>query len=196
MNTIVLLKLAAFSYFGIIAAALVMPRIVGLEEHLRPLPDFIRKLFWVYYMFLGLCLVGFGTGTFVFAKDLASGSLLGRALCGFLGLFWAARRLRPVAMKFPSVASALLSRYVWIAVAWSVVTFRRSTMSDALAQLGLGLGHVVKTGVYLADMAQWEAVARAHREAFGEVRPACTWVECGKMINPEMLVEIDAVAVE
>ena len=70
------------------------------------------------------------------------------------------------------------------------------TMSDALGQLGLSLGHVVKTGVYLADMTQWEAVARAHREAFGDVRPACTWVECGKMINRDMLVEIDAVAVE
>ena len=70
------------------------------------------------------------------------------------------------------------------------------TMSEALGQLGLGLGHVVKTGVYLADMAQWEAVARAHREAFGEVRPACTWVECGTMIHPDMLVEIDAIAVE
>jgi enamine deaminase RidA (YjgF/YER057c/UK114 family) len=70
------------------------------------------------------------------------------------------------------------------------------TMSDALGQLGLSLSHVVRTGVYLADMGQWEAVARAHREAFGEVRPACTWVECGKMINPDMLVEIDAVAVE
>ena len=70
------------------------------------------------------------------------------------------------------------------------------TMAEALAQLGLGLEHVVKTGVYLADMKQWKAVAHAHREAFGEVRPACTWVECGKMINPDMLVEIDAVAVE
>ncbi|HEY7138496.1 MAG TPA: RidA family protein [Methylomirabilota bacterium] len=70
------------------------------------------------------------------------------------------------------------------------------TMAEALEKLGLGLGHVVKTSVYLADMAQWEAAARAHREAFGEIRPACTWVECGKMINPDMLVEIDAVAVE
>ena len=61
---------------------------------------------------------------------------------------------------------------------------------------GSASGHVVKTGVYLADMAQWEAVARAHREAFGEVRPACTWVECGTMIHPDMLVEIDAIAVE
>jgi enamine deaminase RidA (YjgF/YER057c/UK114 family) len=70
------------------------------------------------------------------------------------------------------------------------------TMSEALGRLGLGLGHVVRTGVYLADMTQWEAVARAHREAFGDVRPACTWIECGKMINPDMLVEIDAIAVE
>jgi len=70
------------------------------------------------------------------------------------------------------------------------------TISEALAQVGLSLSQVVKTGVYLADMAQWEAVARAHREAFGDVRPACTWVECGKMINPDMLVEIDVVAVE
>jgi len=70
------------------------------------------------------------------------------------------------------------------------------TISEALGKLGLSLGHVVRTGVYLADMSQWEAVARAHREAFGDVRPACTWVECGKMINPDMLVEIDAVAVE
>jgi len=70
------------------------------------------------------------------------------------------------------------------------------TMATALDRVGLGLGHVVKTGVYLADMGQWEAVARAHREAFGEIRPACTWIECGTMIHPAMLVEIDAIAVE
>jgi enamine deaminase RidA (YjgF/YER057c/UK114 family) len=70
------------------------------------------------------------------------------------------------------------------------------TISEALGKLGLSLAHVVRTGVYLADMSQWEAVARAHREAFGDVRPACTWVECGKMINSDMLVEIDAVAVD
>ena len=63
-------------------------------------------------------------------------------------------------------------------------------------QVVLGLDHVVRTGVYLADMRDWEAIARAHREAFGEIRPACTWIECGTMIHPDMLVEIDAIAVE
>jgi enamine deaminase RidA (YjgF/YER057c/UK114 family) len=70
------------------------------------------------------------------------------------------------------------------------------TIGEALARLGLTLDHVVKTGVYLADMGQWEGVARAHREAFAAARPACTWVECGTMIHPDMLVEIDAIAVE
>src|SRR4051794_14163891 len=53
------------------------------------------------------------------------------------------------------------------------------TMQRALGDLGLELKHVVKTGVYLANMDQWEPVAQAHREAFGEIRPACTWVETG-----------------
>jgi len=70
------------------------------------------------------------------------------------------------------------------------------TLAEALHGLGLSLEHVVKTGVYLADMTQWEGVARAHCESFGETRPACTWTECGRMIHPDMLVEIDAIAVD
>ena len=91
MNTILLLKLAALTHLGILAAGLLMPRVVGLWEHLRGLPDFIRKLFCVYYAFLGLCLAGFGAGTFVFAEELASGSAPARAVCGFLAIFWTTR---------------------------------------------------------------------------------------------------------
>lgn len=91
MNTILLLKFAAFTYVGLIAAGLLMPRVVGLREHLRSLPEFIRKLFWVYYTFIGLCLVAFGIGTFVLAEPLASGTPLARAVCGFLAVFWLVR---------------------------------------------------------------------------------------------------------
>ena len=70
------------------------------------------------------------------------------------------------------------------------------TIRKALAEVGMGLEHVVKTGVYLRTMDHWEEVARAHREAFGEIRPACLWVEGGKMVHPDMLMEIDAIAVE
>jgi hypothetical protein len=91
MNEIVLLKIAALAHAGLIAAGLLMPEAVGLREHLRPLPDFIRKLFWVYYGFIGLCLAGFGVGTFVFAEELASGTEPARAVCAFLAVFWTAR---------------------------------------------------------------------------------------------------------
>ena len=70
------------------------------------------------------------------------------------------------------------------------------TMRRALEELGMSLEQVVKTGVYLRNMDHWEAVARAHREAFSEIRPACLWVEGGKMVHPDMLLEIDAIAVE
>ena len=91
MNTTLLLKLTALTYLGLLAAGLLLPGVVGLREHLRSLPDFIRKLFWVYYTFIGLCLVSFGIGTFILAEQLASGTLLARAVCGFLAMFWTVR---------------------------------------------------------------------------------------------------------
>jgi hypothetical protein len=96
MNTIVLLKLAAVTHLGLIAAGLLMPPTVELWKHLRPLPDFIRKLFFVYYAFVGLCLVGFGLGTFVFAQELVSGSALARGVCWFLAAFWTGRLIAAV----------------------------------------------------------------------------------------------------
>lgn len=91
MNTTLLLKLAALTYLGLLAAGLLMPRVVGLPTHIQSLPKFIRQLFWVYYTFIGLCLVCFGLGTFLLADELAAGTSLARAVCGFLALFWTVR---------------------------------------------------------------------------------------------------------
>lgn len=68
-----------------------MPRVVNMREHLHLLPKFIQQLFWVYYCFIGLCLVSFGLGTFFLADQLASGTALARAVCGFLAVFWTVR---------------------------------------------------------------------------------------------------------
>lgn len=91
MNLTLILKLTALTYLGLLAAGLLMPGIVGLRPHLRALPRFIRQLFWVYYAFIGLSLVAFGLGTFLFADELAAGGSLARAVCGFLAVFWAVR---------------------------------------------------------------------------------------------------------
>ena len=64
-----------------------------------------------------------------------------------------------------------------------------------LRQAGASLSDVVRTRIYLTDMSRWEEVARAHREAFADVRPASSLLEVSRLASPEMLVEIEAVAV-
>jgi len=91
MNTTLLLKLTALTYLGLLAAGLLMPGVVGIREHTGSLPKFIRQLFWVYYTFIGLCLVSFGLGTFLLADQLAAGTPLARAVCGFFAVFWSVR---------------------------------------------------------------------------------------------------------
>ena len=91
-NTLtLLLQVAGLLHLGLLCAGLMMPKIVGLREHLATLPSFIRKLFWVYYSFIGLCLVSFGLLTFTLAGTLAEGDTVARALCLFLAAFWTLR---------------------------------------------------------------------------------------------------------
>lgn len=91
-NTLILLlQFAGVLHLGLLYAGLMMPGIVHLRAHLAELPAFIRRLFWVYYSFIGLCLVSFGCLTLALAGTLAEGSVLARALCVFLAAFWTLR---------------------------------------------------------------------------------------------------------
>jgi len=68
-------------------------------------------------------------------------------------------------------------------------------IETALKQAGALLRDVVRTRIYLTDIDRWEEVARAHAEAFAEVKPAATMVEVSRLADAKMLVEIEAVAV-
>jgi enamine deaminase RidA (YjgF/YER057c/UK114 family) len=69
------------------------------------------------------------------------------------------------------------------------------TIEAALKQAGASLSDVVRTRIYMADIDQWQEVGRAHGEIFGTVRPATTMVEVKRLIDPDMLVEIEADAI-
>ena len=66
----------------------------------------------------------------------------------------------------------------------------------ALEKAGAAIEHVVRTRIYVTNIVRdWEAVARAHGEVFASIRPAATMVEVSRLIDPDMLVEIEAEAI-
>ncbi|KAB2637813.1 MAG: hypothetical protein DVB25_09255 [Verrucomicrobia bacterium] len=90
-NITLLLQLAGIGHFGILIASVQVPAILDWKHELPKLNPFMRRLFWVYGIFIAFTIIGFGTLTLTHLEDLAAGGRMARGVAALIATFWAAR---------------------------------------------------------------------------------------------------------
>ncbi len=79
--------------------------------------------------------------------------------------------------------------------AFAQTVFIIEKIQKALQELGADLEDVIRTRIYVTDISRWEDIGRAHGKFFKDIKPASTMIEVSSLVNPNLLVEIEATAI-
>src|SRR5690348_10462076 len=91
MNLATMILIGGVLHFGLLLASASVPRVLGWRRELGKLDPLAQQVVWVHGAFIVLIIIGFGAVSVGLPNELAGGSVLARALCAFIALFWAAR---------------------------------------------------------------------------------------------------------
>ncbi|HEY0788129.1 MAG TPA: RidA family protein [Thermoanaerobaculia bacterium] len=104
-------------------------------------------------------------------------------------------RVGPFVHVAGTTASDAEGRVIGEGDAYAQMKYVLDKIGRALREAGAELRHVVRTRMFVTDIARWEDVGRAHGEIFREIRPVATMVEVRALIDPRMLVEVEVDAI-
>ena len=111
MNWLALLIfIGGILHFGILLASFSVPRVLDWKRSLQRVDQLSRQLVWLHGAFIVLVIIAFGTISVALAEELAAGGILARAVCGFIGFFWALR----LAAQFLIFDAKPFLRNVWL----------------------------------------------------------------------------------
>jgi enamine deaminase RidA (YjgF/YER057c/UK114 family) len=103
-------------------------------------------------------------------------------------------RVGPHVFVSGTTATDAAGELVGVGDAYLQTTQVLRNIASALQQAGARLDDVVRTRMFVTDIGQWDAIGRAHGEVFGQIRPATAMIEVSSLIDPRMLIEIEAEA--